>query len=78
MTRSAIIRLLDRNTWRTTSEITGQVPVSFGTVSYHLKNMERESIVERDPEGQGWKLGPIQQSSLEDFLKPARRRRKRR
>ncbi|MFX0046366.1 MAG: winged helix-turn-helix domain-containing protein [Candidatus Hermodarchaeota archaeon] len=73
-----MIRLLDRNTWRTTSEIAGQVPVSFGTVSYHLKNMQRESIVERNPEGPGWRLGPIQQSSLEDFLTPARRRRTRR
>jgi len=68
--------LLDRESWRKTSEIAGQVTVSFGTVAYHLKNMERESIVERDPEGRGWKLGLIQQSSLDDFLKPTRRRRK--
>jgi len=77
VTRSAIIGLLDRDKWTTTSEIAGEVTVSFGTVSYHLNNMEREEIVERDPEGRGWKLGPIQQSSLVDFLKPPRRRRTR-
>jgi hypothetical protein len=38
--------------------------------------MERENVVERNPDGKGWKLGPIQQSSLEDFLKPKPRRKK--
>lgn len=75
-TRSEIIQVLNTDKWCSVSEIAGQVRVTAGTVLYHLRNMERENVVERDPEGGGWKLGQIQQSSLTDFLKPARSRKK--
>jgi hypothetical protein len=38
--------------------------------------MAREAVVVGNPEGAGWRLGPIQQSSLTDFLKPTRKRSK--
>ncbi|MHA2378876.1 MAG: ArsR family transcriptional regulator [Candidatus Thorarchaeota archaeon] len=76
VTRSEIIRLLDRERWRRTSEIASQVHVTAGTVLYHLQNMAREAVVVGNPEGAGWRLGPIQQSSLTDFLKPTRKRSK--
>ncbi len=75
-TRSEIILVLDTEKWCSVSDIANQVRVTAGTVLYHLRNMEREDVVERDPDGGGWKLGQIQQSSLTDFLKPTRRRKK--
>ncbi|MFW9800998.1 MAG: winged helix-turn-helix domain-containing protein [Candidatus Thorarchaeota archaeon] len=76
-TRSEIIQVLSMDKWCSVSEIAGQVRVTAGTVLYHLRNMEREKVVERNPDGQGWKLGQVQQSSLVDFLKPTRLRKKR-
>ena len=58
------------------AEIAESVEVTTATILYHLHNMEREKVVDRNPEGKGWKLGPIQQSLLEEFLKPKRRRKK--
>jgi predicted ArsR family transcriptional regulator len=74
--RTEILRTLSSEEWRTVAEIANNVDVTTATILYHLHNMEREKVVERDPEGRHWKLGAIQQSSLEDFFKPRSRRKK--
>ena len=77
LTRTGIITLLDSDTWITTSEIGKQVEVTSHTVLYHLRNLEREKIVEREPDGKGWRLGPFEQVELMQFLKPSKRKKKR-
>ena len=52
----------------TASKISAEVNVTAGTVSYHLRNMEREDIVTRDPEGKGWRLGDFDQTALTDYV----------
>ncbi|MFW9834377.1 MAG: FaeA/PapI family transcriptional regulator [Candidatus Thorarchaeota archaeon] len=76
ITRSAIIKLLDSSIWITTAEIAKQVDVTAHTVLYHLRNLERERIVERQPEGKGWRLGPFEQIKLMEFLAPTKKKRK--
>ena len=78
LTRTGIIKLLDSDTWITTSEIDKQVDVTSNTVLYHLRNLEREKIVERNPEGKGWRLGPFEQVELMQFLAPSKSRKKKR
>ncbi|MHA2041692.1 MAG: ArsR family transcriptional regulator [Candidatus Thorarchaeota archaeon] len=74
--RTEILQSLGTDEWRSVAEIAQSVEVTTATILYHLHNMEREQVVKRNPEGKGWKLGPIQQSSLEEFLKPKRKRKK--
>lgn len=74
ITRTEIIKHLDSDSWITTAEISKDVDVTPPTVLYHLRNLERERIVERDPEGKGWRYGPFQQSELIQFLSPKRKR----
>ncbi|MFW9913115.1 MAG: ArsR family transcriptional regulator [Candidatus Thorarchaeota archaeon] len=74
--RTEILHALSNDKWRSVADIAESVKVTTATILYHLHNMERENVVERNPDGKGWKLGPIQQSSLEDFLKPKPRRKK--
>jgi hypothetical protein len=38
--------------------------------------MEREKIVERDEQGNGWRLGPFKQSELLQFLSTKKRKKK--
>jgi predicted ArsR family transcriptional regulator len=76
VSRSSIIKLLNSSTWTTTSEIASQVEVTSHTVLYHLRNLERERVVEREPEGKGWRLGPFEQIELMEFLKPVKKKRK--
>ena len=78
LTRTGIIKLLDSNTWITTSEIDKQVDVTSQTVLYHLRNLEREKIVEREPAGKGWRLGPFEQVELMQFLAPSKSKKKKR
>ncbi len=78
LTRTGIIKLLDSDTWITTSEIDKQVDVTSHTVLYHLRNLERERIVERNPDGKGWRLGPIEQVELMQFLAPSKNKKKKR
>jgi DNA-binding IclR family transcriptional regulator len=59
---------LSQDEWLTPSEIANHVRVTAGTVVYHLKNMEREEIVERKPEGLGWRLGPYNQTELTAYF----------
>ncbi|MFX1260732.1 MAG: ArsR family transcriptional regulator [Promethearchaeota archaeon] len=74
--RTEILHALSNNEWRSAAEIAESVEVTTATILYHLHNMERENVVVRNPDGKDWKLGPIQQSSLEEFLEPKRRRKK--
>jgi len=50
--------------------------VTAATVAYHLRNMERENVVVHHPKGKGWKLTPVQQTQLSEFLKKRKSRRK--
>ncbi|MHA1484861.1 MAG: winged helix-turn-helix domain-containing protein [Candidatus Thorarchaeota archaeon] len=63
-TRSAILKELECGMSLSASKISTEVHVTAGTVSYHLRNMEREDIVVRDPEGSGWRLGDLDQTLL--------------
>jgi DNA-binding transcriptional ArsR family regulator len=74
VTRTEIIRLLDYNSWITASEIARQVSVTYQTVNYHLINLAREGVVERDPNGKGWRFGPVQQSELTQFFSTTQKR----
>jgi DNA-binding IclR family transcriptional regulator len=76
VSRTDIIRILNLDSWTSTSDIAEQVAVTSHTVLYHLRNMERERVVERNPEGNGWRLGPFQQIELMEFLKPTKKKRK--
>lgn len=74
--RTHIIEHLDPERWISTSEIASRIHVTSQTVTYHLKNMERERIVERESEGKGWRLGPFEQSELVQFLSTKKKRKK--
>jgi predicted ArsR family transcriptional regulator len=76
ITRTDILKHLDSNTWITTAEISRFVSVTPQTVLYHLRNLEREEVVERDPEGKGWRFGPFQQSQLTQFISTKQKRKK--
>lgn len=73
-TRTAILRALESDLWLTASKISTEVSVTAGTVSYHLRNMEREDIVVRDPEGTGWRLGDFDQTALTDYVSKRRKK----
>ncbi|MHA3963315.1 MAG: winged helix-turn-helix domain-containing protein [Candidatus Thorarchaeota archaeon SMTZ1-45] len=77
-TRTQIIKQLDPDNWVTTTAISRNVDVTFTTVLYHLRNLERERIVERNPGGHGWRFGPFQQSDLSQYLetKPSRKKKR--
>ena len=66
--RSKILENLDKEEWSKTSKIVGNVSVTSSTVLYHLRNMEREEVVERSPNGEGWRFSPIQQVELTEYL----------
>jgi DNA-binding transcriptional ArsR family regulator len=72
LTRTDILKLLDNESWITTSEIAQQVNVTYNTVLYHLKHLLREEVIERDP-SLGWRFGPVQQSDLTEFLSSKKR-----
>jgi DNA-binding CsgD family transcriptional regulator len=74
--RTEIIEHLDSDIWISTSEIASRIHLTSHTVLYHLRNMEHEKVVERDSGGRGWRLGPFEQSELQQFLSPSPRTRK--
>ena len=75
ITRSDILENLKKDDWCAISEIVGNVSVTSSTVLYHLRNMEREEVVERAPDGRGWRFAPIQQAELMEFItKKARKK----
>ncbi len=80
ITRSRILATVERQGQATTAAISRQVHVSYSTVLYHLRNMLRERLVERSSDTKEWRLGPVRQLSLTDFVQPkskARRRKRR-
>ena len=76
-TRTEIIEQLDEIEWKSVSEIAKDLKVTSETVRYHLYNMHHEKLVEREPEGSGWRLGEHDQAQLSDFLKPRKKRKSR-
>lgn len=74
--RTEIIEHLDSDIWISTSEIASRIHLTSHTVLYHLRNMEHEKVVERDAEGRRWRMGPFEQSELQQFLTPSPRTRK--
>ena len=74
--RTQILEHLDSESWIAPSEIAIRIHVTSQTVVYHLRNMEREKIVERDDEGKKWRLGPFKQSELIQFLSTKKKRKK--
>ncbi len=76
-TRTEIIEQLDDTQWKAVSEIAKNLKVTPETVRYHLYNMYREKLVEREPEGSGWRLGELDQAQLSDYIKPKRKRKSR-
>jgi predicted transcriptional regulator len=74
--RTHIIEHLDSELWISASEIASRIHVTYQTVLYHLKNMERERVVEMNTEGKGWRLGPFEQSELLQFLATKTKKRK--
>ena len=74
--RTKIIEHLDSDIWISTSEIASRIHLTTNTVLYHLRNMEREKVVERNSEGKGWRLGPFEQSELSEFIVTKRKRKK--
>jgi predicted ArsR family transcriptional regulator len=75
ITRSRIIDLLDVQRWKTATEIANELPVTAQTVTYHLRNLENEDVVVRNPK-RGWRFAPIHQTELTEFLKKRRRKKK--
>lgn len=69
-----IIELLDFKQWKSVSNMASELPVTPATVAYHLRNMEKEEIVERNPKGNGWRFAPIHQTELTDYLKKKKTR----
>ena len=76
-TRTEIIEQLDEVEWKSVSEIAEQLKVTPETVRYHLYNMHREKLVEREHEGSGWRLGELDQAQLLDYIKPRKKRKSR-
>lgn len=74
ITRSQILDRLSSEKWQSTTVLAKEIPVTSGTVLYHLKNMEREDVVERDSRTQKWRLAEIHQIKLTEFLSPSKRR----
>ncbi len=72
--RSRILALLSHDRWTDVKSISDQVELTHGTVMYHLRNLLREKIVVRNPDGHGWQLAENQQSELTEFLRTRRRR----
>ncbi len=76
ITRTDILMKLDSEEWRSVSTIAEDLKVTPETVRYHLINMRRERLVEKEPEGTGWRLGEFDQLPLTEFLKKKKHSRK--
>lgn len=68
LTRSKILENLNKEDWSKTSKIVRNVSVTSSTVLYHLRNMEREEVVERSSDGKSWRFAPIQQVQLTEYI----------
>ncbi len=68
--RTKIITILETSGNVTTGSVAEQVALDSSTVLYHLHNMKREGVVERDEKDtRMWILGPSEQTAITDFLK---------
>ena len=76
VTRSMIIDALASERWKPTSEIARELPVTSATIAYHLRNMEKEDVVVRHAKGKGWRVAPIHQTELTEFLNRRKSKRK--
>ena len=76
VTRSLIIDLLDVKEWKTASVIAKKLPITAATVTYHLKNLQIEDVVVRHSKGRRWRIAPIHQTELTEFLKKRRSKKK--
>jgi len=70
MARSNIIRRLERQDWNSVQDLAYDVNLAAATVLYHLHNMHREDIVEKEPQGRRWRMSTRFQTSLADYLRP--------
>ena len=69
ISRTKIIDMLYEEEWKSINEIARNIDLTENTVRYHLKNMLKERIVEKQSDGPGWRLGEIGQTLLTDFMK---------
>ena len=76
LTRSLILKELSPSTWVAAADIAKQVPVTSGTVLYHLRNMERENIVEFNKKTRQWRLVELHQVPLSEFIDVRRSKKK--
>jgi len=74
ISRTTIIRMLDETEWKSVSELSKSLDVTSETIRYHLLNMLKENLVEREPDGHG--LSDIDQPSLTDFIEQKSRKSK--
>ncbi|TFF93782.1 ArsR family transcriptional regulator [Candidatus Thorarchaeota archaeon] len=65
--RTAILEAIEKKETPTTTEIASEMKLSYSTVLYHLKNLERESIVSRDPDSGIWIIVDQGQATLKEF-----------
>ncbi|TFG10464.1 ArsR family transcriptional regulator [Candidatus Thorarchaeota archaeon] len=65
--RTAILGVIEEKESPTTSQIAEEMKISYSTVLYHLKNMEREEVVEKDVNSGAWHVVDQGQAQLVDF-----------
>jgi len=75
-TRSLILKELSSSSGVAAADIAKRIPVTSGTVLYHLRNMERENIVEFNTRTRKWRLVELHQVPLSEFIDVRRSRKK--
>ena len=69
ISRTLILEELDKEEWISIPSIGLKLNITANTVRYHLHNMLKERIVERQEDGPGWRLSSIDQTIIPDFAK---------
>jgi predicted ArsR family transcriptional regulator len=69
ISRTLILNQLDKEEWISIPAIGLKLNITANTVRYHLYNMLKERIVEKQEDGSGWRLSSINQTTLPDFAK---------
>jgi predicted ArsR family transcriptional regulator len=69
ISRTLILEQLDKEEWISTTAIGLKLNITANTIRYHLYNMLKERIVEKQEDGPGWRLSSIDQTVLPDFTK---------
>lgn len=72
-TRSRILESLSSERWHSIAEISIGVPVTSGTVLYHLRNMKHEYVVEHNSRTRKWRLAEIHQVALTEFINTSKK-----